>query len=177
VNPALGPFAIAAVLLVVAGALKVVHPDDTALALRGVGLPANRAVVRLGGLVEGALGLMALVTVGALIAAMVAASYALFCGFVGIALVKHAPIATCGCFGKVDAPPSLVHLGLSLGAVVAAIGMAADTTLSPVDLLSEAFTEAAAYVLLVLVGAVAAFVAMTWLPRALAESPQVPVAH
>jgi methylamine utilization protein MauE len=171
-NPALGPFAIAAVLLVLAGALKATQPDDTTRALRGAGLPARRPVVRVGGAVEAALGLLALVAVDPVVAVLVVVSYALFGAFVIVALAKRLPIATCGCFGKVDAPPTLVHVGLSLGAVAFSVAMAVDTALSPVDLLEQRWFEAAAYVLLVLIGTLSAFVAMTWLPRALRAAPR-----
>jgi hypothetical protein len=42
-NPALGPYAIAAGLLVLGGALKAVRPTDTAIALGRAGLPSLRA--------------------------------------------------------------------------------------------------------------------------------------
>jgi hypothetical protein len=169
VNPALGPFAIGAVLLVLAGALKAVQPDDTALALRGTGLPASRLVVRLGGAAEATLGLLALVAVDPVVAVLVAMSYALFAAFVAVTLARRLPITTCGCFGKVDTPPTLVHVGVSLGAFAFAVAMAFDTALSPVDLLDQRWLEVAAYVLLVFVGTLSAFAAMTWLPRALSS--------
>jgi hypothetical protein len=170
VNPALGPFAIASLLLVTAGVLKGVQPGDTTRALRGVGLPARDAVVRVGGVVEMVLGVVALLAADAVVAVLVAASYTLFAVFVAVALAEQAPISTCGCFGKVDAQPSLVHLGVSVGAVVGAIAMAVDPSVAPIDVLDEPFAEAAAYVLLVLAGTTAAFIAMTWLPRAFAAA-------
>ena len=168
-NPALGPFAIAAVLLVLAGGLKAIRPQDTARALRGVGFPAGESVVRLGGAVEAILGVAALVAVDVFTASFVAASYAAFFTFVIIALARRLPIATCGCFGKVDTPPSVLHVGIAVGACTAALGLVVDPSRSPLDALDWPFLESAAFVLLVAGGVFASFLLLTLLPRALAS--------
>ena len=60
---------------------------------------------------------------GPVFAALVAVSYLAFAGFVVVALRSGAPISSCGCFGKVDTPPSLVHVVIDLVlAAVAAVG-------------------------------------------------------
>lgn len=169
-NPALGPFAIAAALLVVGGALKALSPHDTAKAMRLMRLPANDSLVRVGGVVELALGIVALVAVDTVVAVLVAISYAAFCAFVTLALVRRTPIASCGCLGKVDTPPSLVHVGVNLGACIAAIGMAFDAAVSPLDVTAEPFPDGAAYVVLVAVGVLLAFAVLTVVPRAIATA-------
>ena len=45
---------------------------------------------------------------------LVAVSYLAFAGFVVVALRSGKPISSCGCFGKVDTPPSPVHVVLDL---------------------------------------------------------------
>ena len=119
-----GPFLVAALLLTAAGALKAWDPTNTVGALRKAGLPAAPGLVRVGGAVEVVIGVTAIATGALVAAALVALSYALFTAFVGYALVRHIPIGSCGCFGKVDTPPSLVHVVLNVGAVVSATAVA-----------------------------------------------------
>ena len=119
-----GPFAVAAVVLLLAGALKAARPTDTANALRALGVPAARPVVRVGGAVEVVIGAAALAFGGRALAALVGASYLAFTGFVAVALVRRIPIASCGCFGKVDTPPSSIHLALDGLAALASLWLA-----------------------------------------------------
>jgi len=85
-------------------------------------LPARRApshrvlrlAVRAGALAEAALGLVALVLPRPLTGALVALSYALFAGVVAYAMARGGPLATCGCFGRPDTPPTRVHLVVDL---------------------------------------------------------------
>lgn len=164
-----GPFAIAAVLLAIGGFSKAVRPGDTARALGGVfewRVPSW--LVRIGGVLEGALGVLALVTANRWAAALVAVSYLAFAGFVVVALVRQAPIATCGCFGREDSPPSRLHVGIDLGAAVAAIVVAVDPGAGLVDVVREQPLAGAPYLLLVATGVLCAYLALTLLPRVLA---------
>ena len=115
-----GPFAAAAVLLVVAGVGKVRRPRDTARALTLLGLPLRDWSVRLIGAGEVALGVAALSVDHWAVATLVALAYAAFAGVVALALVRGGPLSSCGCFGKPDTPPTRLHLGLNLGAVAVA---------------------------------------------------------
>ena len=99
-NPAVGPFAVAALLLTLGGVLKAARPGDTANALRTAGLPAGPLLVRAGGLAEAGIGGYGLIAADRISAILVAASYLAFAAFVGIALRRGLPIATCGCFGR-----------------------------------------------------------------------------
>ena len=166
-NGALGPYAIAAGLLALAGASKALRPSDTATAVRGVGIRVPTWLVRIGGLAELVIGVLALVTGSAVVAALVAASYVVFAVFVTVALVRHLPIATCGCFGKADSPPSLVHVGVDVAAALAAVTIAVDPGLAPIDLLDQDVLESVAYGVLVVIGIAAAGLAVTLLPRLL----------
>ncbi len=168
-NGALGPYAIAAGLLALAGASKALRPSDTATAVRGVGIRVPTWLIRIGGLVELVIGVLALVTGSAVVAVLVAASYAVFAVFVTVALVRHLPIATCGCFGKADSPPSLVHVGVDVAAALAAVTIAVDPGLAPIDLLDQDVLESVAYAVLVVIGIAAAALAVTLLPRLLVQ--------
>jgi hypothetical protein len=126
----IGLYLIAAGLLVGAGVMKAVRPDDTALAMAGL-LPGRlaspvrlRRVIRLGALAEVALGVVALAVPRPATAALVALSYLLFLGVVAAARWRGGPLATCGCFGRPDTPATGLHLALN-GALAAAAGAVA----------------------------------------------------
>lgn len=168
-NPAAGPFAIAGVLLALGGVFKAANPNDTANALRGVGLPGSPWLVRAGGALEVGIGCVALATGTALSAALVLASYLAFTAFVAVALVRRVPIATCGCFGKTDTPPSVLHVACNVGAAVAALAVMLDPGVAIADVLSRQPLAGVPFVLLLVTGVYLAFLSMTWLPKVLAE--------
>jgi hypothetical protein len=166
-----GPFAIAATLLAIGGLLKAVRPGDTANALRGVGLPASPGLVRAGGVAELVIGGTALVIGGTVSAALVAASYLGFLAFVVVALRRDVPVSSCGCFGKVDTPPSRVHVGVNLVAAAAAITVALDPGAGLVATVRAQPLAGVPYLLLVGLGVSLVFVALSSLPQALALVP------
>lgn len=160
-----GPFYAAALLLGAAGGLKAYDPTNTAGALRTLGIGIPRPVVRAGGAVELGIGAWALVTGAMVAAALVAASYLLFSVFVVVALRRHAPIGSCGCFGKVDTPPSRVHLVVNAGAVAVAIAVAVGGPVPLADVIADQPAAGVPFVILTLAAAGCAFLALTALPR------------
>ena len=125
----IGLYLIAAGLLCVAGVAKAARPDDTARAVAALvpGTPPLRLVrwiVRLGALAEAALGAVAVLFPRPLIAALVALSYLAFFGFVAYARRRGGPLATCGCFGRPDTPPTALHLLFDMVFAVAAFVVA-----------------------------------------------------
>jgi hypothetical protein len=173
-----GPFAIAAVLLAVGGAAKACQPRDTAQALIAVGfrfprlLPA-RAVVRVGGAVEAVIGTAALLVGGPVLCALVALSYVAFTAFVVTALRTGAPISSCGCFGKTDTPPSVVHvvLDLAFAGVAAAAAIVGDVALP--DVLRDQPLLGIPFLLLIVIGCSLVFVAFSSLPKTMAGVREV----
>jgi hypothetical protein len=173
-----GPFAIAAVLLAVGGAAKAVRPRDTAQALTAVGVrfprwvPA-RVAVRIGGVVEVGVGVGALLVGGPVLCALVAVSYLAFTAFVVVALRRDAPISSCGCFGKVDTPPSLVHvvLDLAFAAVATAAAFTGDVALP--DVLGDQPLLGIPFLLLVGIGCSLVFLAFSSLPKTMAAVREV----
>jgi hypothetical protein len=163
-----GPLAIAAVLLVAGGVAKVRAPLDTARALQGVGIGATAAVVRVGAAVEVAVGVLALLAGWPVVIALVAVSYLAFAAFVVRARRADAPISSCGCFGKIDTPPSLVHVVLD-GAIAIAAGAVAivGTDVSMPTILPDQPLFGVPFVFLVAVGAGLMLLAFTALPRTL----------
>lgn len=108
-----GPFLAISILLVVAGVMKLRRPAFTAGALRALHLPAGESLVRLLGLAEIVVGSGAVVTGARPWAVAVGSFYIGFGIFVLLALRSDAPIATCGCFGSPDTPPSVGHVVLN----------------------------------------------------------------
>ena len=127
----IGLFLVAAGLLVVAGVAKAARPDDTARAMAALlpGSPPLRPVrwlVRAGAVAEAALGVVAIAVPRPLTAALVACSYVAFAGVVAVARWRGGPLATCGCFGRPDTPPTALHLVLNLVLAGAALAVAVD---------------------------------------------------
>jgi hypothetical protein len=115
------PFVAAAALLAGAGAAKLRRPDDTARALLIAGLPSHRRLVRAGAAAEVAVAVAAVAAPGPLTGALVAAAYAAFTAFVGLALLRGWPLASCGCFGRPDSRPGYPHLLLDAAATAVAV--------------------------------------------------------
>ncbi len=117
---------LAAALLALGGVAKVARPAPTAGALRALHLPGPLGGVRLLGAAELVLGTAAIITGARALLVLVALAYLAFTLFVVAALRTGTNIQSCGCFGSVDTPPSLVHVGLDLGlagvTLAAAIG-------------------------------------------------------
>jgi len=160
-----GPFLVAALLLTVAGALKAIDPATTAGALRRAGLPVPPVAVRVGGACEVVVGAAAIVTGATVPALLVALSYLLFTVFVVVALRRHIPIGSCGCFGKVDTPPSVIHVVLNAGAIVAATAVALGPGGGIADVLADQELLGLPFLLLVAIATYAAFLALTVLPQ------------
>ncbi|MGH9297636.1 MAG: hypothetical protein ACRDZP_06615, partial [Acidimicrobiales bacterium] len=62
---------------------------------------------------------------GTVTASLVGASYVAFCSVVLAARRKGGVLATCGCFGTPDTPPTLTHAALNLGIAAASVFVAA----------------------------------------------------
>jgi len=160
-----GPFLIAALLLAAAGVAKAVDPTNTVGALRALGVRVRPVAVRSLGVAEAVLAVTAAVSGAPVPALLVGLSYLLFTLFVLVALARHAPIGSCGCFGRVDTPPSALHVAVNLGAVVASVGVAEGRGDGIADVLRAQPLAGVPMLLLVVVGTYAAFTALTVVPR------------
>ena len=150
-----GPFLAAAALLVVAGAIKVIDPAPLVRALRSLGLPhldlrRGRALVRAGAALEVGIGVAALTTGSRAAALAVAGSYALFTLVVVRGLLRGGVLASCGCFGGVDTPPTRTHAVVTAGlaAVALLVQPPAPSALTLPLLLAAAAVAATAYLVL-----------------------------
>jgi hypothetical protein len=123
----IGPYLAACALLVVAGLAKAVRPDDTARAavhVLGGTIGRWRWAVRVGAAAEVVVGAAALVVVEPVLAGAVAASYVAFAAFVVVARHRGGPLASCGCFGRPDTPPTVLHAFVDAGLAAAAVWVA-----------------------------------------------------
>ena len=125
-----GPFLAVAGLLVVAGVPKVLDPLPLVRALRSAGFPLRPGpgtlVVRGFAVVEVVVGSWAVIAPGRVNAAVVAAAYLLFTGFVARVLTSGGVLGSCGCFGKPDTPATRTHLALTALAALVAAALAMD---------------------------------------------------
>ncbi len=133
----LGPALVAAALLAVAGAQKVLDPTMTVGALRAVGAPTGPSLVRVGAALELALGVSAVVTGNALVWDLIGLSYLAFAAFVAAALRRGTAIGSCGCFGRADTAPHPVHVVLDLVLAASAAGAAATFDRAPIDVIGD----------------------------------------
>ena len=130
-------FGMAALLLVVAGALKLVDPSGTVGALRALGVVVTDTRVRVLAGAEAALGALALAVTNEVVALAVALSYAGFALVIVVALVRELPIDSCGCLGRLETPPGGRHLLVVGVALVGALGEAAEPTASLLQRLGD----------------------------------------
>ena len=133
-----GPYLASALLLVVAGAAKVRDPLPLVRALRSARLPAPVAGVRLLAAAEVVLGLTAVLRGGRAAAVLVALSYAAFTAFVLLARRRGGVLASCGCFGRADTPPTTGHAVTTGALAVLAVGVAAAPLATLPQVLSDA---------------------------------------
>ena len=162
-----GPVVVVSALLALAGGIKLAQPASIAGALRAMRLPSSLPLVRLLGVVELVIGIGAGITFSPPLLVLLAAVYLAFAAFVTAALAAHAPLQSCGCFGKSDTPPSGAHLGLNVAAAVVALVAAVTETPSLASTLSDQPAAGVPFVLLVAVSVYLCITAVTVLPQTL----------
>ena len=160
-----GPFLIAAVLLAAAGVAKAIDPTMTVGALRRFGIPVSSAAVRGLGAIEAVLAVAAGVTGAPSLVLAVAISYVLFSAFVVIARSRRLPIGSCGCFGRLDTPPSWLHVAINLVAAASAVAVAARDGGGLTSTLDSQPLAGVPFLALIAVGTYAAFTALTVVPQ------------
>ena len=160
-----GPLFIAAALLVAAGVPKVTEPGDTARAMRSVGLPTSELFVRILAVAEVSIGLAVIAIGGPIPSLLLGLIYLGFAGYIILAMSKGGSIASCGCFGKADTPPTYGHLLLNIAAgtvgIIGAIGDPPDA----VALLGDQPAFGVPFVAFVLLGAWLGYLTLTLLPQ------------
>jgi hypothetical protein len=123
------PLFLAAGLLVLAGAVKIVTPDATAQAIFDAGLPGSRPVARTVGGLEIGVGLWAIAAPATGGAIACGALYLVFAAFLVYVLLAHPDAGSCGCAGPTPVPPSRLHATLNV--IAAAAALAYGSTAAP----------------------------------------------
>lgn len=150
-------------MLLLAGLAKLARPAPARDLLETLGVPVPGSVARAVGVAESAVGLAALGIGGPVAAALTGGFYVAFVAVVVRAIGAGA--SSCGCFGRVDAPPSWLHVaGNSVFAATSFVAIAGDPVL---DVMDGQPAGGIGFVLLVGVLAGLALVAFTALPEAL----------
>jgi hypothetical protein len=143
------PYLAAALLLLAAGLAKAIEPLSLVRALRAAGLTVRAPLlarwVRVLAGAEALLGLAGAVHPTRLPAIGVAVSYAGFTAFVLRALSAGSPLASCGCFGKVDTPPTPGHVVVTAALALSSAGVATGSS-ARLDLPLVLVSAALAYV-------------------------------
>jgi hypothetical protein len=114
----------ASLLLVAGGATKLRRPAASMRALHAAGLPSLRSSARSLGLTEMAIGVAFLTSPGRVTGALLAGAYLAFAAFLASLLIRHVAVASCGCAGERDLPPSWLHVVLDVVAAGAALALA-----------------------------------------------------
>ena len=159
-----GWFFLSAALLLVSGGAKLADPGPTSGALRIAGLVSSSGVVYTLAVAEIATGAASLLAGGALAGWAMALLYGGFGWFVAFALRRHIPISSCGCFGKVDTPPSVVHLLLNAAGLAVGLWAALRPGRSLISLLGDQPLLGLPYLAFLAAGTYAAYLLLTALP-------------
>jgi hypothetical protein len=159
-----GPLFIAASLVVVAGIPKVADPSDTTRALRSVGLPGTDLLVRGLAVAEVAIGISVIVLGGRFTSGLLALLYAGFAGFIVLAMRRGGSVASCGCFGKADTPPTMAHVLLDVSAATVALAATIAPPASLSALLGDQPAFGIPFVAFVAMGAWLGYLVLTLLP-------------
>ncbi len=157
-----------AALLLISGGTKLVDPDPTTGAMRAAGLPASRWVVAGLGLWEIVAGSAALAVGGVLGGSALFVTYAGFAGFIVFALANRLPIQSCGCFGRVDTPPSPAHVAVNVLAAGSGLWLAFTGGGDLFSTLDDQPLAGVPYLGFVAMGVFALYLLLAELPRTLA---------
>lgn len=161
---AAGPLFAAAVLLAVAGILKLFRPAAAVAALRSAGLSAPALVGRVLGAVELAIAVAAVGWGGRLPAAAVAVAYAGFAGFAALVLQRQGAASSCGCFGAVDSPLTSLHVVINVAIAAVVLLAVADPVPGFGDVLAGQPLAGVPFAALTLLGAWLVEISLTALP-------------
>jgi uncharacterized membrane protein YphA (DoxX/SURF4 family) len=158
---------LSAALLLISGGTKLVDPDPTTGAMRAAGLPASRWVTAALGLWEIFAGSLALTFGGTVGGSALFVTYAGFAGFIGYALKNRLPIQSCGCFGRVDTPPSAAHVGVNLIAALSGLWLVFAGGGDLVTTLADQPLSGVPYVGFIAAGVYGLYLLLAELPRTL----------
>lgn len=157
------PLHVVALILVVSGIQKLLHPTPAGDAIAAARLPGTADRARAAGLGVGALeasvGVVGLVVPSGWAAVAVAAVYAAFNVFI-LRLRHFDDSASCGCFGASTTPPGLAHLAFNAGAVAIGVGVSLAGVPDIVDIFGRGIGIAMLYLVTLAGGAGGALIGL-----------------
>tara|TARA_B110000014_G_C20011826_1_gene524643 strand:- start:129 stop:641 length:513 start_codon:yes stop_codon:yes gene_type:complete len=157
-----GLFFVICEVLVISGVGKILSPKPTESALSTVGLPSSPSVVRALGITEILLGVSGVVMGGQYIPIAVGVLFALFAVFI-IFVIRHDDLATCGCFGAMNEPPTLLHASANIIFMVIALTAIGIDGIS--EVIDRQWASGIPFIISVLLGALAIYLCLVFLPR------------
>ncbi len=160
-----GLFYAVAALLAASGTAKLIDQAGTSGALAAAGLPSGRTAVRSLALTEIAVSVTGLAVAGVVGGLAVAVVYLGFAAFVSVALRQRLPLQSCGCFGREDTPPHVIHLVVDVAAAASGLWVAATGAPSLPAVLADQPMWGLPYVGLLGVGVYAVYLLLSELPR------------
>jgi hypothetical protein len=160
---ATGLFFVICEVLVISGITKILSPVPTSAALSDVGLPSSIFYARCLGFLEVILGILGITFGGRYFPLFVGCLFAFFSIFMVIAL-RNGHMASCGCFGSSNTPPSIIHLLANLGFMV--ISLIAIGTSGLSDTLEKQPASSVPFLISILLGALLIFLSLALGPIA-----------
>ena len=151
-------------LLGASGVAKVVDPEPTSGALDAARLPSSPWVARGLGVFELAVAVAGLLAGGPALV-LGALLYTGFALFTLAAVRNNIPIQSCGCFGRDDTPPTMIHVGYNVVAAISLAWLAASGS-APIDWGLPA-VELALWILFAAIGVYASYLLLARLPLTL----------
>lgn len=151
-------------VLIISGGTKLVDPGPTAGAMTTARLPASRGLVYAMAMWEIVAGAVAVVIGGRLGGSVILSTYAGFAMFIAYALHNDLPIQSCGCFGRADTPPSMMHLWVNVSAALAGAWLILRGGAGLASILQDQPLLGIPYVGFLAIGAYAIVLALTELP-------------
>jgi hypothetical protein len=145
VDPLHVPLAAGALLLLLSGVQKLLHPLLAHRALRLTGLPSHPRAVRALGAAELVVGTGTLLLASRWWPAALAALYAGFAAFVVLALWRNTPLSSCGCFGAAETPPTPLHAGINAAIAAVALLAATDPPDAPIEVVTDGGASAVGF--------------------------------
>jgi uncharacterized membrane protein YphA (DoxX/SURF4 family) len=156
--------AIALGLLAASGVAKLVDPEPTTGAMRSARLPASNLITYILGTAEVVVAVASL-AVGGVAVAGAAVLYGGFTVFTFAATRKRIPLQSCGCFGRDDTPPSLIHVFFNLAATASLLALA-PIGANPIDWALPAL-QLALYLGFTAIGVYVSYLMLSSLPQLL----------
>jgi hypothetical protein len=173
VSELVAPLAIVAGVVAVGGVMKIADPGATQEMLRALGMPAAAWLARGVGLLELAVGLSAALLGGRVAPTALAVLYLVFAA-VAWRLVRVGQASSCGCFGRLSAPATPVHVTADLAAAAVAAGAAVTAAPGLTGLDAGGPLPQVTVLALVAVGTWLAVAILTVLPATLVAARRVP---